>query len=176
MIFNHHLLLEDTFNKMSVDFDGTCWKVHFYEADLFELNKILLSAQTKYPLIWLQTGYEKEERINGGRFQLQNLSFFIITKGDQTDRYKKRFATSFEKILYPILGKFLAKVKDESGFSFGRDTYKTTDLPFNDVAELISRQKIKPQDAAVPDVWDALILDIDLTVNPDCYPEYYINN
>ena len=176
MIFNHHLLLDETFNKMSVDYDGKNWKVHFYEADIFELNKILLSAERKYPLIWLQTGYEKRERINGGRFELQNLSFFIITKGDQTDRYNRRFATSFANILYPILDKLLITIKRESGFGFGSETQKTTDLPFNDVAELISRQKIKPQATAVPDIWDALILDIDLTVNPDCYPEYFINN
>ena len=163
MIFNHHLLLEETFDKMSVYFDGTCWKVHFYEADLFELNKILLSAERKYPLIWLQTGYTKKERIQGGRFELNNLSLFIITKGDKTDRYKKRFDTTFKLIIYPILNKLLAKIKSESGISFGSENYTTTDVPFNDVS-------------ALPDIWDALILDIDLTVNPDCYPKYFINN
>ena len=161
---------------MSVDYDGKNWKVHFYEADIFELNKILLSAERKYPLIWLQTGYEKRERINGGRFELQNLSFFIITKGDQTDRYKKRFATSFEEILYPILGDFLSTIRNASGISFGSETYKTTDLPFNNVADLISRQKIKPETTTVTDIWDAVIVDMNLTVNPDCYPEYFINN
>lgn len=178
MIFNHHLLLKKTFDqKINVMYSSGCFPVYFYEADLFELNKVLLSAKTKYPLIWLQTGYQKKERIQGSRIELNNLSFFIITKGDQTDRYDKRFATSFDSIIYPIIDKFLNIIRRESGFGFGSDDYTTTDLPFNDVAELMTRQqKAKPQTTAVPDIWDATILDIDLTVNPDCYPEYFINN
>lgn len=176
MIFNHHLLLKEKFDKtISVYFNSQNYQANFYEADLFELNKVLTAAKTKYPLIWLQTGYQKKERIHGGRIELNNLSFFIITKGDQIDRYDKRFATSFNGIIYPIIDKFLNIIKRESGFGFGSDDYTTTDLPFNDVAELIARQKAKPQTTAVPDIWDATILDINLTVIPDCYPEYFIN-
>ena len=176
MIF-HHLLLKKTFDQtINVTYGSGFYPVYFYEADIFELNKVLLSAKTKYPLIWLQTGYQKKERIQGSRIELKNLSFFIITKGDQIDRYDKRFATSFNDIIYPIIDKFLTIIKRESGFGFGSDDYTTTDLPFNDVAELIARQKAKPQTTAVPDIWDATILDIDLTVIPDCYPEYFINN
>lgn len=178
MIFNHHLLLKEKFDRtISVDFQNRYFQTNFYEADLFELNKVLMAAEQKYPLIWLQTGYQKKERIQGGRIELNNLSFFIITKGDQTDRYDKRFATSFDEIIYPIIDKFLNIIKRESGFGFGSDDYTTTDLPFNDVAELMTRQqKAKPQTTTVPDIWDATILDIDLTVNTDCYPEYFINN
>ncbi|MDP9954693.1 hypothetical protein J2X97_000330 [Epilithonimonas hungarica] len=166
------------FNEtICIDFQGRCYPVYFYEADLFELNKALLNAKTKYPLIWLQTGYSKKERTNSGRIELDNLSFFIITKGDQTDRYDKRFATSFHGIVYPIIDGFLNIIKSRSGIGFGSNDYTTTDLPFNDVAELMTRQqKAKPQTASVPDIWDATILDIDLTVHPDCYPEYYIKN
>lgn len=52
MIFNHHLLLKEKFDKtISVYFNSQNYQANFYEADLFELNKVLTAAKTKYPLI-----------------------------------------------------------------------------------------------------------------------------
>lgn len=184
MIFNHHLLLEEEFDrKITVHFNSTDYVANFQEADLFELNKVLYSSKVKYPMIWLQTGYRKEERTLGGRILLKNCVFIFITKGDQTDRYKKRFATSYNEILYPLLDKFLTKIRRSRGVFFGDDNYSTVALPFNDVTELTAREsrrggieKRVTESTPISDIWDALILDIDLMVNTDCYPDFFINN
>ena len=177
MIFNHHKLLKNIFNdSISIEHRGINFCVNFHEADLFELNKILVNSRTKYPLIWLETGYREQHRIQGSEVKLNNCNFIFVTKGDSTDRFSKRYDTSFNDILYPLVAKFEEKIKKTSGISFDRDYHELISLPFNDVSELAvrSRAKRNPENVPLTDIWDALILETDLSISPDCFPQFII--
>lgn len=177
MIFNHHKLLKNLFNEcMSIHYKANLFKVNFHEADLFELNKILVNSRTKYPLIWLETGYREQHRIQGAEVKLNNCNFIFVTKGDSTDRYSKRYDTSFNDILYPLVAKFEEKVNKTMGISFNKDYHDLISLPFNDVTELASKARAKKPTEGIPltDIWDALILETDLSISPECFPEFII--
>ena len=177
MIFNHHKLLSELLDQtMQITYKSVGFKVNFHEADLFELNKNLVNSRTKYPLIWLETGYREQHRVQGSEVKLSNCSFIFVTKGNATDRYSKRYQTSFNDILYPLVAKFEEKIKKTSGISFDRDYHELISLPFNDVSELAvrSRAKRNPENVPLTDIWDALILETDLSISPDCFPQFII--
>lgn len=176
MIFNHHLLLNKLLNKtMCIDFDSKSFDAKYYEADLLELNKVLATSETKYPLIWLETGYKEEHRLQGSELKLTNCNFIFITKGDKTDYFAKRYATSFNSILYPLLAKFENKINSTLGISFEKEYHEVISLPFNNVSELSAKsRKPESQGINITDIWDALILTTDLSINPNCFPELII--
>lgn len=89
-MINHNLLLYSLLDrKFSIEFNQNNWTVNFTEGDLFELNKKLLKSDVKYPIIWLQSGYTVQDYVHGNKVDLLNCSFFLITKGDKHDFYKK---------------------------------------------------------------------------------------
>ena len=177
MIFNQHKLFDFLLNQtMSINYKANSFKINFHEADLFELNKNLVSARTRYPLIWLETGYKEQHRIQGSELKLLNCSFVFITKGDTVDNYSKRYQTSFNDILYPLVAKFEEKIKKTMGISFDREYHDLISLPFNDVSELAARSRAKrnPEKVPLTDIWDALILETDLSISPECFPQFII--
>lgn len=175
-MINHNLLLYSLFDRQfSVEFNGKSWTVNYTEGDLFELNKKLLLAETKYPIIWLQTGYRVSEHRNSAKLEMKGCSFFLITKGDQHDLYKKRYETNYQEMLFPLYESFKEVIRKTRGIEILNDTIDFMELPFNDVAELATRDKLKPQRATVPDVWDAIVIEgLNLKINEDCFPQFKI--
>lgn len=176
-MINYNVLLNDLLDqKLEVNFNGGLFKSNYAEGDLFELWRELNKNSTKYPIIWLQSGYEVEESsIFGNRFiTLNNLKFFIITKGDTNDYYKKRYKTTFNDILYVLKDKLINTLK-VTGFILS-DNFSHVTFPFNDMSEAnISGMKVKPQTSTIEAIWDALYLNIpSLQINSDCFKEYLI--
>lgn len=180
-MINHNLLLYSLFDRQfSVEFNMQCWDVNYTEGDLFELNKKLQLSNTKYPIIWLQTGYRVSEYVLGRKLELSNCRFFIITKGDKHDLYKKRYETNYQKMLFPIYEKFKKTFIKTKGIEILNDKIDFIELPFNDVSELTSRdgnygKTRPPESATVPDIWDAIVIEgLNIRINEDCFPQFKI--
>lgn len=178
-MINHNLLMYSLLDrKFSIEFNGKNWEVNYTEGDLFELNKKLLTSHTKYPIIWLQTGYEvKDYHKAGDRVDMMNCNFFLITKGDLTDRYKKRYQTNYQDMLFPLYERLKKAFKMSKGVHIMNDDISFVELPFNDVSELTAREgkKRSPENATVPDIWDAIVIrGINLRISAQCYPEFKI--
>lgn len=174
-MINHHQFLHSFLDQtLNVVYQGQDYQVNFAEGDLFELWKVLQSKKQKYPIIWLQTGYNVINNIRGNRVELQKLRFFFITKGSANDFYKKRFADTFNDILYPLFNDFINLINTTQGISLANDTFSFTSLPFNDLSEIATRtrdygNKIRTQNTTTPDFWDAIVLDINLAIDPNCH-------
>ena len=173
-MINHNLLLYSLLDrKFSIEFNLQCWDVNFTEGDLFELNKKLLKSETKYPIIWLQSGYTVSDFVNGSTVELKGCNFFLITKGDQHDFYKKRFETNYQKMLFPLMEKFKKAIAKSKGVSILNDSIEFVQFPFNDTTELTSTTGRKQ--ATTGDIWDAIAINgINLRISKDCYPEFKI--
>lgn len=173
-MINHHALFTDIFDRtIKVNYKNTDYLVNFTEGDLFELWKVLQSKKQKYPVIWLQSGYKVVQDIRGVKTNLIGLQFFFITKGSVNDYNQKRFVDTFQDLLYPLFNQFLEKIRSINGLRFGRDEYSFISLPFNDVDELSARErdygnKRITQTTTTQDIWDAIALNISLTIDNEC--------
>lgn len=174
-MINYNLLLYSLLDRThKIDAFGKVSLVNYTEGDLFELNKKLLNAETKYPIIWLQSGYTVEES-RLGDITLSNCNFFIITKGDQHDYYKKRYETTYQDMLFPLFEWYKGVFRKTRGISLETDPIRFITLPFNDVTELNGGGKRNPQLATVTDIWDAMVLNnIEITIKADCFPQFLI--
>ena len=107
-------------------------------------------------------------------------NFFLITKGDQDDLYKKRYETNYQEMLFPLYEAFKETIRKTRGISILNDTIDFTELPFNDVSELTARdgmygRKRPSENATVPDIWDAIVIHgLNLEINEDCFPQFKI--
>lgn len=178
-IINYNKLLADMLDRtINVDFNGSDYLANYYEGDLFELMAEITTAKAKYPLIWLQSGYDVYESTKRGDnyVRLHDVKFFLVTKGDGNDRYKKRYRTTFNDMLYPLKSKLLNKLVKADGFTVS-DDIKSITFPFNDMSENnVSGMKLKPQTATIDAYWDAVYLHIpELRINSECYKNYIIN-
>jgi hypothetical protein len=174
---NHNEILESLLSgSISIDYNGKSWANNFIEGDIFQLWEVLSTKKTKYPLIWLQSGYTvKESNLPGNNQKnLENCNFYLITKGDSHDLNKKRYIDTYKYIIYPLLEKFKSVVSKSKGIRLGND-YEYVTFPFNNVSELENKSsRSKPQTSTLSDIWDALYLNVDITINGDCYPEFKI--
>ena len=164
-MINHNLALYRLLDRtLSVHAYGSSWVANYTEGDLFELSKKLNDSKTKYPIIWLQSGYSVERDSLSGTSTLTNCRIFFITLGSKHDRYKKRYGSAYDEMLYPLLEGFKKLFGRIKGFTLRANETFTT-FPFNDTTELNSA---KGGGATVGgDVWDALLLETSITVD-DC--------
>lgn len=179
MMLNHNKLLYKLLDKtFTIVIGSKEWTNNYTEGDLFELWDYLSQKDIKYPIIWLQTGYDvKASNIQGnGRITLSNCRLFFICKGDENDQYQKRFDTTYTDMLYPLVAKFLKFMNRKSGIILSDDyTYKA--FPFNDVNELLSREsngKRNSEKATIQDIWDSVYLELDIHLDKDCFQEFII--
>lgn len=172
-MINHNVLMYQVLDRtISVEFEGRQWTANYTEGDLFELVAKLANSETKYPIIWLQTGYTVERRKQEGITKMLNCKFFLITLGSKTDRYKKRFDSTYESMLYPLLVKVDKRFIGTKGITASDvDSYMV--FPLNDIAK-DEKGKAIPELTAVTDVWDAVLFETDITINDDCFPELKI--
>ena len=174
-MINHHLVLYDLLDRtMSVDFDGHSHVANYTEGDLFELTKKLNDSKTKYPIIWMQSGFNFQENQQSGLITLSNCKLFFITLGSLNDRYKKRFSTTYNDILYTLYEKFKKQVRKSDGVQILNENIEGKSFPFNDTTEL-NRKDGTPQKTTINDIWDAFLLDgLSLKIDPCHYENYLI--
>ena len=168
-MINYNLLIYEILDRK---FEINSWDVNYAEGDLAELSKKLELSETKYPIIWLQTGYRVVEK--KGQLELNGCNFFLITKGDEHDLYKKRYETNYQEMLYPLYDKFKQAISKSKGVSLLNQDISFVSMPFNDVTELNSKGKMA-QKATIQDIWDAIVIEgLNLRIKMDCYSEFKI--
>ncbi|MDN5395023.1 MAG: hypothetical protein L0G39_09105 [Chryseobacterium sp.] len=176
-MINHHILLNRMLDgAFALEYNSREWAIKYTEGDLFELTSKLMDSASKYPLIWLQTGYVVGKGKSDRETILKSCRFFFITKGSGTDRYKKRFEDTYQNMLYPMLLQFKKLLDKKNGILISSD-WNFTALPLNDVDELNSKDengKRKTQKVVTGEIWDAIILEIDLTISESCFPDLII--
>ena len=180
-MINHNVLLHDLLDQneeLKTTFLDTDWIPNYAEGDLYELWIELQSKKIKYPMLWLQSGYVVSENRLSRKVKLEGLKFFVITKGSQTDLYKQRYRTTYQNIVYPLKDKIIKGFEYGKGFTISDDT-KFTTFPFNDISELNAKEArygsyATRQTSTTPDIWDALLLEFDLTIDAGCWPEYKV--
>lgn len=172
-MINHNELLYRLFDRtLSVTFEGTSFLANYTEGDLFELVAKLQDSNAKYPIIWLQTGYLVERRKQEGKTKMIGCRFFLITLGSKTDRYKKRFQSTYQNVLYPLLTSMDKTFSKTKGI-IASDVDSYTVFPLNDIAK-DEKGKDYPQLTAIADVWDAVLFETDIEITNGCFPELII--
>ncbi|WP_347216686.1 hypothetical protein [Chryseobacterium sp.] len=177
MMINHNTLLYNLLDRtVNIDFQNNIWIANYTEGDLFELVAKLNDAKSKlptaYPIIWLQSTYTVERRKQEGITKLTNCKFFLITLGSKTARYKNRFDSTYEHMLYPLLNEMDEKFRKTKGITAAdNDSYMV--FPLNDVAKDQNGNPI-PELTAITEVWDAVLFETDLTITNDCFPDLII--
>lgn len=172
MINHNKLLYQILDRKLNVVFNNNQYTSNYTEGDIFELVAKLNDSAAKYPIIWLQTGYTVERRKTEEKTKLIGCRFFIITLGSKTDRYIKRFESTYDNILYPLLNSMDKTFNKTRGITASDiDTY--TVFPLNDLAKDEEGKNI-PQLTAIAEVWDAVLFETDITISNSCFPELKI--
>lgn len=172
-MINHNKILYKLLDKtISVDFIGKNWRVNYTEGDLFELVAKLNDSTVKYPIIWLVSDYNVVRKKQEGKTVLENCKLFFISKGSLTDRYEKRFETTYNEVLYKSLSEFDKLIRKRKGIS-ASDTDSFNVFPLNDMNKNEKAKEI-PQLSTVNDIWDALLLNTEISISDDCFPELKI--
>lgn len=172
-MINHNTLLYQVLDRtITINFQERDWFANYTEGDLFELVAKLEDSTTKYPIIWLQTGYTVERRKQEGITKMVGCRFFLITLGSRTARYKNRFESTYDHMLYPLLVEIDKKFMKTKGLAASdNDSYMV--FPLNDIAKAENGKAI-PQLTAITDVWDAVLFETDITISDGCFPDLII--
>lgn len=175
-MINHNLILFDVLDrKITVNYQGADWVVNYAEGDLFELANVLLdrerARETKYPYIWLQSGYVVERDRIKGTVKLSGCKIFFITSSDLQTRYRDRFAGNYGQFLYKIIAEFDKLIMKTNGMEANlRDEFRI--FPLNNTDEFVltaTENKI-----AIQDIWDAVELSTDIEITEECFPQFKI--
>lgn len=158
---------------IKVKFQNKEWFANYTEGDLSELVvKLEKNSETKYPIIWLQTNYSVERNKQAETTKMIGCKFFLITLGSKTDRYKKRFESTYGNVLYPLLSKIDKVFEKQRGITASNeDSYMV--FPLNDLATDENGNKL-PQLTTIADVWDALLFETDIEITNSCFPDLII--
>lgn len=172
-MINHNTLMYKVFDRtITIQFQDRDWLVNYAEGDLFELVAKLKDSTSKYPIIWLQTGYVVERRKQEGLTKMTGCKLFLITLGSKTARYENRFESTYDHVLYPLLKRMDEKFRKTKGLTAAdNDSYMV--FPLNDIAKDDKGNPI-PELTAITDVWDAVLFETDITISNDCFPELII--
>lgn len=170
-MINHNLLMYELFDRtFSVNYGGQDWVVNYTEGDLFELAKKLNDSTTKYPIIWLQTGYSVRRDRMKDTVKLSGCRIFFITLGDLNSRYKERFENNYNDFLYKILLKFDNIIEKKTGITADLSDDFTT-YPLNDIAGMAAEAGEK---TTIQDIWDAIQLSTEIEITNECFPHLKI--
>ncbi|MEN5308748.1 hypothetical protein ABE425_14625 [Chryseobacterium cucumeris] len=172
-MINHNTLMYKVFDRtITIQFQDSDWLVNYAEGDLFELVAKLKDSTSKYPIIWLQTGYVVERRKQEGLTKMTGCKLFLITLGSKTARYENRFESTYDHVLYPLLKRMDEKFRKTNGLTAAdNDSYMV--FPLNDIAKDDKGNPI-PELTTITDVWDAVLFETDITISNDCFPELII--
>jgi hypothetical protein len=141
----------------------------FKVGDEKELLAFFAQSQgnTKYPLIWLVMPY-LEEHINRNRVIIKNLSLILAVETSSELLNSERLDLTFKPILYKLLDNVL-DVFTVSNTIYHDNTYNITKYSNYEHDEDGSGEF-----GGFVDIWDAIKLTIDVSINSNCLREIKI--
>jgi hypothetical protein len=157
----------------SVDAKGTERFIQFGWGTIEELNKYLLlpSNRSKYPLIWLSTGKDKNNLREPNVTRRARL-IFATRSANSSELNRYQFRNDFDVILQPVLDNFLYALSNSGISMYDNTDFETERLP-NYSVEFSGESQTK-QIA----VWNAITLDATITINgsTNCLKQIFYNN
>jgi len=115
-----------------------------------------INGKIKYPLLWLVEGWKSSETVNGYKFE--NVSFWISCNSDVSTLNENRDFT----IQYEIANEFISKLKLMA-------TIGNKSISWTEKSNVSVNRESKQTD-----VWDSVILTMDIIVNKNCLTKLYV--
>lgn len=146
--------------KVVTDYKGTPteFKHRFDWGSKEDLNILLAQEKQVYPLIWLETGFSEDHKPNADEVSA-SVSIKIATYGLDTSLLnQQRLNLTFKDILIPVLDNIVKAFNRSNIVKLDDFDYKIT--KFYNYGTGSSQE--------TTDIWDAIKLDINLTINNDC--------
>ena len=136
--------------------DGDTFKPVFDFGDLKDLNKFLKQEEKKYPLIWLETGFEESFNEEGVTI---SPNIVIATYGlNLSYSNKQKLDINFKTVLLPLLENVIKTIERSNVINFNGEDYKITKYyNYGDGGR-----------HETTDIWDAIKLEVEITLKEDC--------
>lgn len=124
--------------------------------DVRDLNKFLKQEEKKYPLIWLESGFNEEFYDEGVKIQP---NIIIATYGlNSSYSNREKLDINFKTVLIPLLESVIKTFERSNVINFDGDTFKITKYYNYGNGE---RHE-------TTDIWDAIKLEVELTLKEGC--------
>ena len=140
------------------DASGNTFDIRYNWGTIDVLNKFLLlkESQSKYPLIWLSTEQDDSHNLNEP-FVKRTARIIIATRSDKQDEFNPFiYETDYKLILQPIAD-WLVQALQQSGASIlNGNTFRSRRVP---------NFSINNNGNQVIDVWNAIVIDAEITFN-----------
>lgn len=120
-----------------------------------QIEKALgISGKVKYPLIWLVDEWESQEALGG--YEFENTTFWISCNSDVSTLNENRDFT----IQYKVANDFINQLKL---------TTTVRNISWSEKSNVTTNKQSKQCD-----IWDSVILTLDLTINKNCMKKLYV--
>jgi hypothetical protein len=139
------------------DASGRSFKVRYDWGTIDVLNKYLLLKEnvSKYPLIWLVTGKDKQDYIRN--VVTRKARFVIATRSNNVDKFNEfQFKTDYTNILIPVYENFITTL-EQSGIS--------SIIGYTVEKEVMPNYSFKDNDKGLIDVWNAIVIDLEIEID-----------
>lgn len=111
-------------------------------------------GKVKYPLIWLVNDWESEEALNG--FEFKKITFWISCNSDVSTLNENRDFS----VQYKVANDFIDQLKL---------TTTVRNIGWSEKSNVTTGGKSKQTD-----IWDSVILTMDLTISTSCMKKLYV--
>jgi hypothetical protein len=139
------------------DASNRSFKVRYDWGTTDVLNKFLILKEnvSKYPLIWLVTGKDREDYIRN--IVNRKARFVIATRSNNVDKFNEfQFKTDYTNILIPVYENFITTL-ERSGIS--------SIVGYTVEKQLIPNYSVKENDKGLIDVWNAIVIDLEIEID-----------
>jgi len=141
-----------------INISGTDFGMVFDFGTAEDLEIFLKQEQKKYPLIWLETGFEETHNTYEDALDV-SVSLKIATSGfDSTLLNQVRLTTTFKDVLIPVLENVRKAFERSNTVLLQSTEFKVTKY-YNYGSDNSQEQS---------EIWDAIRFDVDLKFNSDC--------
>lgn len=114
-----------------------------------------INGKLKYPLIWLVDDWKSEEALSG--FEFPNVTFWISCNSDVSTLNENRDFS----VQYKVANDFIDRLK-LSGLT-------VRNIGWEEKSNVTTNKKSQQVD-----IWDSVILTMDLTININCMKKLYV--
>ena len=173
MIGKSTVIVEDRLKEMfaylptMLGADANLYPVVFKSGDQKELLAFFQQSQgkTNYPLLWLEMPYQ-EKHINRKRVDVDRLSLILAVETNAEILNSERLENTFKPILYPLLDRVLDVFTVSNTLDYDSNFEIMKFSNYSDQAE--------GEAGTFADIWDAIKLTLDVSINDNCLREIKI--
>lgn len=160
--------LEEIFSFLTplVNTNGVEFNPYFTSGPEQDINPFLVTeeARTIYPLIWLV--YPYVEKRNDVNVASDNLRLILAIENSNEMLNKLRLEGSYKQVLYPLFYNIKELFTKARNIEVIDDSYELTKFPnYGNVKQNFYQQ----QKSETVEIWDALAIDLGITVNKFCH-------